>query len=137
MVSSKVGNTVRLTANRKYKDTVFRMLFSDKDRFLELYNAVSGRHYVNSDELQNVNYGRNLALMEQCRTLADYAQYVALVRKYKAELGSIEAAVRRAVDECIRNDVPADFLRKNRARGQSERIIFFLSRNLCYAQISM
>ena len=85
----------------------------------------------------NVNYGRNPVLMEQCRTLADYAQYVALVRKYKAELGSLEAAVRQAVDECIRNDVLADFLRKNRARGQSERIIFFLTRNLCYAQISI
>ena len=52
--NSKAGNTVSLTANRKYKDTVFRMLFSDKERLLELYNAVSGRHYVNSDELQIV-----------------------------------------------------------------------------------
>ena len=85
----------------------------------------------------NVNYGRNPALMEQCCTLADYAQYVALVRKYKSEMGSFEAAVRRAVDECIANDVLAYFLRKNRARGQSERIIFFLTRNLCYAQISI
>ena len=52
--NSPVGNTVSLTANRKYKDTVFRMLFSDKYRLLELYNAVSGRHYVNPDELQIV-----------------------------------------------------------------------------------
>lgn len=229
--NSPVGNTVSLTANRKYKDTVFRMLFSDKYRLLELYNAVSGRHYVNPDELQivtlenavymgmkndmaflldtgiylyehqstinpnmplrdlfyisseyngfvdmkslytstaqklpapnfvvfyndeeamedrceyrlsgafepkvdnpalelrvtvlNVNYGRNPVLMEQCRTLADYAQYVALVRKYKAELGSLEAAVRQAVDECIRNDVLADFLRKNRAEVEMTSI---------------
>ena len=70
----------------------------------------------------NVNYGRNPALMEQCRTLADYAQYVALVRKYKAELGSLEAAVRRAIDECIRNDVLADFLRKNRAEVEMTSI---------------
>ena len=52
--SSKANNTVSLTANRKYKDTVFRMLFSDKERLLELYNAVSGWHYVNPDELQIV-----------------------------------------------------------------------------------
>ena len=52
--SSPAGNTVSLTANRKYKDTVFRMMFSDKYRLLELYNAVSGRHYVNPDELQIV-----------------------------------------------------------------------------------
>lgn len=30
------------------------MLFSDKERMLELYNAVSGRHYENPDELQIV-----------------------------------------------------------------------------------
>ena len=52
--SSPAGNTVSLTANRKYKDMVFRMLFSDKHRLLKLYNAVSGRHYVNPDELQIV-----------------------------------------------------------------------------------
>ena len=70
----------------------------------------------------NVNYGRNPALMGQCRTLADYAQYVALVRKYKAELGSLEEAVRRAIDECIRNDVLADFLRKNRTEVEMTSI---------------
>ena len=33
------------TANRNYKDTVFRMLFSDRQNLLSLYNAVSGSHY--------------------------------------------------------------------------------------------
>ena len=27
------------TANRKYKDTIFRLLFSDKKNLLSLYNA--------------------------------------------------------------------------------------------------
>jgi flagellar biosynthesis/type III secretory pathway protein FliH len=40
---------------------------------------------------------------------------VALVRRYKTELGSLDEAVNRAVDECIRNDVLADFLKRNRA----------------------
>ena len=53
--------------------------------------------------------------MKQSHTLREYAQYVALVRRYKTELGSLDEAVNRAVDECIRNDVLADFLRKNRA----------------------
>ena len=48
-------------------------------------------------------------------TLREYAQYVALVRRYKTELGSLDEAVNRAVDECIRNDVLADFLKRNRA----------------------
>ena len=29
------------TANRNYKDTVFRMLFSDRKNLLSLYNAVN------------------------------------------------------------------------------------------------
>ena len=33
-----------LYANRRYKDTIFRMLFSDKRNLLELYNAVAGNN---------------------------------------------------------------------------------------------
>ena len=32
-----------VSANRNYKDTVFRMLFSDKKNLLSLYNAVNSR----------------------------------------------------------------------------------------------
>ena len=35
--------------------------------------------------------------------------------KYKEESGSLDDAVNRAVDECIKNDILADFLRKNQA----------------------
>ena len=222
------GNAVAdgkvLYANRRYKDTIFRMLFSDKKNLLELYNAVSGKNYDNADDLQivtlenavymgmkndlafllntgiylyehqstvnpnmplrdllyitaeysrlvetqslyssaiqkvpapnfivfyngqdefadkseyrlseafeprvdnpalelrvtvlNINYGRNAELMKQSHTLREYAQYVALVRRYKTELGLLDEAVNRAVDECIRNGVLADFLKRNRA----------------------
>ena len=40
------------TANRKYKDTVFRMLFSDKENLLSLYNAVNRTAYQDSEELE-------------------------------------------------------------------------------------
>ena len=43
-----------LTANKKYKDTVFRMLFSDKKNLLSLYNAVSGKSYTDSERLEIV-----------------------------------------------------------------------------------
>ena len=42
------------TANRKYKDTVFRMLFSDRENLLSLYNAVNGTTYERSEELEIV-----------------------------------------------------------------------------------
>ena len=42
------------TANRNYKDTVFRMLFSDRKNLLSLYNAISGAHYDNPEMLEIV-----------------------------------------------------------------------------------
>ena len=211
-----------VSANRNYKDTVFRMLFSDKKNLLSLYNAVNSRDYTNPDDLEivtlenaiymgikndlafiidtnlylyehqstynpnmplrdlfyisseyqkmldqkslyssslqkipanfiefyngsdpvcdvfehrlssafehlsgepklelivtvlNINEGHNALLMEHCKTLREYAQYVAKVRKYTADL-SLNEAVERAVDECIKENILADFLRKNRA----------------------
>ena len=41
-------------ANRNYKDTVFRMLFSDRKNLLSLYNAVNQSDYNNPDDLEIV-----------------------------------------------------------------------------------
>ena len=38
--------------NRKYKDTIFRMLFKEKENLLSLYNAVNGTSYVDTDGLE-------------------------------------------------------------------------------------
>ena len=212
------------TANRQYKDTVFRMLFSEKENLLSLYNAVTGSHYQNAEALKivtlenaiymgmkndlafimdmnlylyehqstynpniplrnlfyiadeyqrlvvqkslystviqkiptprfivfyngtkkvddynefrlssayenstdnpdlelrvtmlNVNDGHNLELMEHCRTLKEYAKYVARVRKYVTQNIPLEEAVTRAVDECIEEGILAEFLMKNKA----------------------
>ncbi len=230
-VTGKKNQTVKrtqvmsnlLTANRKYKDTVFRMLFSDKENLLSLYNAINRTAYEDAAELEivtlesavymgmkndlafiidmnlllyehqstynpniplrdlfyisseyqklvdhkslyssvlqkipapyfivfyngtekaedcwenalseayenltgeprleskvitlNINEGHNKELMEQCRTLREYAQYVAKVRKYTKEM-SLDAAVERAVNECIQEGILEDFLRANRA----------------------
>ena len=42
------------TVNRNYKDTVFRMPFSDRKNLLSLYNAISGAHYDNPEMLEIV-----------------------------------------------------------------------------------
>ena len=42
----------RATVNRNYKDTVFRMLFSDRRNLLSLYNAISGAHYDDPEKLE-------------------------------------------------------------------------------------
>ena len=46
------GNTA--TANRKYKDTVFRMLFSDRKNLLSLYNAINETSYTDAAQLEIV-----------------------------------------------------------------------------------
>ena len=41
-----------VTANRTYKSSVFVMVFQEKKELLELYNAVSGKHYEDPEELE-------------------------------------------------------------------------------------
>ena len=210
------------TANRNYKDTVFRMLFSDRKNLLSLYNAVNQSDYKNPEELEivtlenaiymgmkndlafimdtnlylyehqstynpnmplrdlfyicseyqkfvdkkslfsstlqkipapnfiefyngstiisdrtelrlssafeyltgepklelivsvlNVNEGHNAELMQHCSMLKEYAQYVARVRQYASDM-PVNQAVKRAVDECIREGILAEFLTRNR-----------------------
>ena len=43
-----------ITANRKYKDTVFRKLFSDRKNLLSLYNAINGTAYMDASQLEIV-----------------------------------------------------------------------------------
>lgn len=38
----EVKETNEVTPVRNYKDSVFRMLFSEKERLLSLYNALNG-----------------------------------------------------------------------------------------------
>ena len=218
-------------ANRQYKDTVFRMLFSEKENLLSLYNAVTGKAYQNADDLKivtlenaiymgmkndlafmletniylyehqstlnpniplrdliyigieyqqyvddkslyssrlqkipapkfmvfyngtdavddrvelrlsnayehlagepdlelkvlmlNVNEGHNKELMEQCQTLKEYAIYVARVRKYTSEMNLNDAVV-RAIDECIKEGILVEFLRKNRSEVKMVSIL--------------
>ena len=221
---------IQPTADRKYKDTVFRMLFSDKKNLLALYNAVAGKSYTDPDELQivtlenavymgmkndlafiidtnlflyehqstynpnmplrdlfyiaseyqrlvdrkslystaiqkipapkflvfyngtkemedsridrlssayenltgepdlelkvltlNVNRGHNLDLMKQCKVLEEYSLYVDRIRTYVPDMG-LDAAVHRAVEECIKENILADFLRQNRAEVEKVSI---------------
>lgn len=64
----------------------------------------------------NINQGYNPELMDACRLLKEYAQYVEQVRKFAKKL-PFQEAVEQAVDHCVRNGVLADFLSKNRAEA--------------------
>ena len=69
----------------------------------------------------NINMGHNKELMEACRTLWEYAEYVRRVRLYREEM-SIEEAVERAITECIAEGILKDFLMKNRAEAKAVSI---------------
>ncbi len=62
----------------------------------------------------NINYGQNRKLMEKCRTLSDYAYFVAEIRK-NLETMELDQAVERAVDTCIEKDILREFLREQKA----------------------
>ena len=216
-------NNRQLKAKRMYKDTIFRMLYHNKENLLSLYNAVNGREYTDPEKLQvvtlenaiymgmkndvsflfdsemnlyehqstfnpnmplrdlmyaakqlekymaedtlyssklvkipvprfvvfyngtekqperrvlklsdayekkvaspelelkvlmlNINQGNNRKLMQRCKTLKEYCQFVECIRKYAATM-EIAEAVDRAVTECIKKNILADFLTKQRA----------------------
>lgn len=66
----------------------------------------------------NINHGYNDELLNKCQTLKEYMLYVDLVRTYQSEM-SLTEAVTKAVDECIRGGILADFLKKNKAEAIS------------------
>lgn len=67
-------------------------------------------------EVVNINPGNNEELLENCKSLREYVIFIEKIRKYVASM-SIEAAVERAVDECIEEDVLAEFLSQNKAEA--------------------
>lgn len=65
-------------ADRRYKDTVFRMLFREKDRLLSLYNGVSGKHYTDPEGLEIVTLENAvyLGMKNDLAFLMDFSLYL-------------------------------------------------------------
>lgn len=101
-------------------------------RFVVFYNGteeqperkilrLSESFYKQTDEINleltvlqlNINLGYNDDLLEKCRSLHDYMQYVDRVRCYSREM-DFQEAVERAVSECIEEGILEEFLRANR-----------------------
>ena len=64
----------------------------------------------------NINPGYNDELVKGCPSLYQYMCYVEKVRTYNKTM-PIEEAVAVAVDECIKEEILADFLRSNKAEA--------------------
>ena len=66
----------------------------------------------------NINYEHNKELMERCRKLKEYAQFIDIIRHYlkENEHWSNEQAISKAIDDCIQNNILRDILQKERLR---------------------
>lgn len=70
----------------------------------------------------NINTGHNRQLMENCSLLWQYAFFVSKGRLYLERYPeNLEGAVDMAVEECIEEDILADFLKKQ--RGEVKDVI--------------
>ena len=74
-----------------------------------------GRGYEWTARMLNINYGKNKKLMERCKALRDYSIFTDKVKKYLKQEMNTEQAINRAVEECIKEDVMAEFLIAHRA----------------------
>ena len=67
----------------------------------------------------NINLGYNKEVMEKCKKLKEYAQYVARVRAFLDDGFDIETAIDKATDECIAEGILEQILRDNRGEVRS------------------
>lgn len=67
-------------------------------------------------KVYNINYGKNRAIMDECRWLDEYMMFVDKVREYhnsKVE-EELEDDINKAIDYCIENDILKEFLSERR-----------------------
>ena len=90
-----------------------------EEQILKLSDAFENKEKEFDVELKvrmlNINYGHNRELMEKCRVLEEYAEFVGLARNYIAEGQKTQEALNTAINYCIDHGILSDFLRKYRA----------------------
>ena len=69
----------------------------------------------------NISGDNNTGLKEACRTLKEYAVYTDKIRLYAKRM-PLTDAVDRAIDECIREGILEEFLRKHKAEAKEMSI---------------
>lgn len=63
----------------------------------------------------NINFGKNKKLMNSCQILREYAILIDTIRRYKKTCETLEEAVNRSVNECMENNVLAEFLMEHKS----------------------
>ena len=87
---------------------------------LKLSDAFTDKRHKSDVELTvqmyNINYGYNRELMEKCRRLGEYSEFVNVLRKFTDGRSDKREALSEAVDYCIGNGILEDVLRKRRSQ---------------------
>lgn len=90
-----------------------------EERILRLSEAFESKELEADVELKvrmlNINYGHNTELMNKCKLLGEYAEFVQISREYAADGGNMDSALNKAIDYCIENEILTEFLIKYRA----------------------
>ena len=68
-----------------------------------------------SVQVININEGRNEAIVQRCKKLFEYSVFIARVRSFEKELGSLKKAVIEAVKYCEKHDILRVFLKQHAA----------------------
>lgn len=87
---------------------------------LRLSDAFTDKQHKSDVELTvqmyNINYGHNSELMEKCRRLGEYSEFVNVLRRFTDGRSDKREALSEAVDYCIGNGILEDVLRKKRSQ---------------------
>ena len=75
-------------------------------------------------DVYNINAGHNAQILEACTTLKGYAEFVRRTRENQKAMPFAQA-VNKAVDECIRDGILADFLRDSKSEVMGVSIFEF------------
>ena len=90
-----------------------------EEQILKLSDAFTNKERQADVELQvrmlNINYGHNEKLMDSCRTLGEYAQFVAVSRQFVSEGMELQEALNASIDYCLEHGILYETLKKHRS----------------------
>ena len=89
----------QFVANRRYKDTVFRMLFSEKENLLSLYNAVTGSDHKDAAALEIVTL-ENAIYMGMKNDLAFILETNIYLYEHQSTLNVNDGHNRELMEQC-------------------------------------
>ena len=58
----------------------------------------------------NINEGRNEAIVNRCRKLAEYTSFMARIHAYRDELGGLEEGIKEAIRYCHKHGILKEYL---------------------------